>query len=466
MRGTWYAPSQIPMPDRTPYPVPRTQPIWHKGTAAADWVTRFTVGEDARWDTVLLPYDLEGTRAHAWALGQAGVLTRAEVEEVGAALDAVRRGWEGGEVTVRVEDEDMHTVIERELTARLGAAGRKIHAGRSRNDQVLTALRLWLRDALAEVAAGVRAVGHALLDHADAGQSLLMPGYTHGQRAMPTTVAVWAAGYADLLADDLVTLDAARDSAAASPWGSAAGYGVPVLDLDRAAVAERLGFSRVQEVAAVQLSRGKAEAAVVHALVQVGLTVNRMASDLALFATAEFGFVALPHEHTTGSSIMPQKRNPDVLELARAAVHRLAAELTLLLTLPANLPGGYHRDLQLTKEATMRAVLTTQDVLSAAAAVLPGVEWRPDAMRAALSPDLFATAAALRRVEAGTPFRDAYRDVGASLDRLTVPTDADALADYVSPGTPGHVDVAALRQRLAGGAPHGLDTETGSRRRG
>ena len=160
--------------------------------------------------------------------------------------------------------------------------------------------------------------------------------------------------------------------------------------------------------------------------------------------------MALPHEHTTGSSIMPQKRNPDVLELARATVHRLTAELTLLLTLPANLPGGYHRDLQLTKEATMRAVLATQDLLRATAAVLPGVEWEARRMRAALSPDLFATAAALRQVEAGVPFRDAYRDVGTSLDRLSVPTDADALADYASPGTPGHVDVAALRQRLAG----------------
>ena len=437
------------MTDPTPDAPRPTAPIWHKGTAAAGWVTRFTVGEDPRWDTVLLPYDLEGTRAHAWALGQAGVLTGAEVAEVSAALDAIRQSWQAGDVTVTVEDEDMHTVIERELTARLGEAGRKIHAGRSRNDQVLTALRLWLRDALAEIAGATAAVAGALLDHADAGQTLLMPGYTHGQRAMPTTVAVWAAGYADLLADDLGTLAAAWRTADALPWGSAAGYGVPVLDLDRGAVARRLGFSRVQAVAAVQLSRGKTEAAVVHALVQIGQTVNRLSSDLWLFATAEYGFVTLPHEHTTGSSIMPQKRNPDVLELARATVHRLTAELSLLLALPANLPGGYHRDLQLTKEAVMRAVLATQDLLAAAAAVLPGVSWNADRMRAALSPDLFATAAALRQVEEGVPFRDAYRAVGANLDGLAVPSDADALADYASDGTPGHVDVAALRQRFA-----------------
>lgn len=426
-----------------------TTPIWHKGTAAEDWVTRFTVGEDWRWDTILLPYDLEGTRAHAWALGQIDVLTEDEVEEVGAALDAVRAEWEAGDVVVRPEDEDMHTVIERELTARLGDAGKKIHAGRSRNDQVLTALRLWLRDALAAVASGAGDIGAALADHAERGQTLLMPGYTHGQRAMPTTVAVWAAGYADLLADDLGALAEARRSANTSPWGSAAGYGVPVLDLPRAAVAERLGFDRVQAVAAVQLSRGKLEANAVHALVQLGLTLNRLASDLALFATSEFGFVTLPVEHTTGSSIMPQKRNPDVLELARATAHRLTAELHVLLTLPANLPGGYHRDLQLTKEATMRAVLATQDLVTAVAAVLPGIAWQAERMRAALSPDLFATAEALRRVESGTPFRDAYRAVGTNLDALSVPSAADALGAYTSPGTPGNVDVDALRQRLA-----------------
>ncbi len=432
-----------------PEPIPSSTPIWHKGTAAEGWVTRFTVGEDWRWDTILLPYDLEGTRAHAGALGHVGVLTEAEVEEVDGALDAIRDEWEAGRVAVRPEDEDMHTVIERELTARLGEAGKKIHAGRSRNDQVLTALRLWLRDALAAVASGAGEVGAALADHADRGQALLMPGYTHGQRAMPTTVAVWAAGYADLLADDLGGLAEARRGANTSPWGSAAGYGVPVLDLPRAAVAERLGFERVQAVAAVQLSRGKLEAAAVHALVQLGLTLNRLASDLALFATAEFGFVTLPVEHTTGSSIMPQKRNPDVLELARATVHRLTAELHLLLTLPANLPGGYHRDLQLTKEATMRAVLASQDLVAAVAAVLPGVAWQADRMRAALSPDLFATAEALRRVAEGTPFRDAYRSVGTDLGSLTVPSDADALDAYTAPGTPGNVDVDALRQRLA-----------------
>ncbi|OZC03963.1 argininosuccinate lyase [Rubricoccus marinus] len=436
-----------PTPTAPESPSPRA--IWHKGTAAADWVTRFTVGEDWRWDTILLPYDVEGTRGHAYGLRLAGVLTEAEEQEIGDALTDIYDAWVDGQIAVTPQDEDMHTVIERELTARVGEAGKKIHAGRSRNDQVLVALRLWLRDALGAIARSGREACAALIEHAEGGDALLMPGYTHLQRAMPTTAGLWAAGYAELLLDDLAGLADAASRADASPWGSAAGYGVPSLDLPRREVAERLGFPRVQEnVTAVQLSRGKAEASVVHALVQMGLTANRLASDLVLFATSEFGFVTLPHEYTTGSSIMPQKRNPDVLELARATVHRLTAELHLLLTLPAGLPGGYHRDLQLTKEATMRAVMAAQDLMTALGAVLPGIEWQERAMREALSPDLFATAEALDRVASGEAFRDAYREVGTHLGALSVPPEAEALESYQTPGTPGRVDVASLRQRL------------------
>lgn len=424
--------------------------LWDKGTAAADWVTRFTVGDDWRWDTLLLPYDAEGTRIHAWALAQIGVLTAEELAQIEAALDAIRDEALAGDLTVTVEDEDCHTVIERELTQRLGEAGQKIHAGRSRNDQVLVALRLWLRDALAAVAEEAAASAEALVALAERRGDLLMPGYTHLQRAMPTTAGLWAAAYAELLVDDLAGLAEARDRANVSPWGSAAGYGVPRLDLPREAVAQRLGFAGLQRhVPAAQLSRGKLEAAVVHALVQLGATANRLAADLVLFASAEFGFVTLPVEYTTGSSIMPQKRNPDVLELARATYHRLTAELHLLLALPANLPSGYHRDLQLTKEAVMRAVLTARDLFTALRHVLPGVCFEAERMRAALSPDLFATDAALALVEQGVPFRQAYRQAAQSLDRLAAPAPAEALAAYRTPGTPGHVDAEALGVALA-----------------
>ncbi|NNE48549.1 MAG: argininosuccinate lyase, partial [Rhodothermales bacterium] len=325
---------------------------------AADWVTRFTVGDDYLWDTLLLPFDAVATAAHAEGLVDAGVLDLDELRAVKAALGRIKRKAEAGEVGVTPEDEDCHTVIERYLTAELGEIGEKIHTGRSRNDQVLAALRLFLRDRLITIARATSEIVEMLCGVAEEYDDALMPGYTHMQLAMPTTAGLWAAGYAELLVTDIRAVRAAHDQINTSPLGSAAGYGVPHLKLLRKKVAKTLGFKEVQSnVTAVQLSRGKLELHVAHACVQIGATLNRMASDLVLFNTSEFGFVRLPEEYTTGSSIMPQKRNPDVLELARAVYHRLTAEMHVLASVPANLPSGYHRDLQLTKAAVMQSVL-------------------------------------------------------------------------------------------------------------
>lgn len=423
--------------------------LWHKGTKAEDWVTRFTVGEDYRWDTLLLPYDIEATLAHAWGLNQIGILSDEELSDVENALADLHREYEAGNVAVRPEDEDCHTVIEGFLTERLGDVGKKIHTGRSRNDQVLAALRLFLRESLRHVAEQVIVLADSLCDLGERYADALMPGYTHYQRAMPTTAGLWALGYAELLASDLATLHAAYGQVNVSPLGSAAGYGVPYLDLPRTAVAERLGFAGVQtHVTAVQLSRGKLELNVVHALVQVAATINRMAADLVQFNSAEFGFVALPAAFCTGSSIMPQKQNPDVFELARAHYHRITAELHLLLSLPANLPSGYHRDLQLTKEAAMRSVLLTQDLLAAMVQGVPGIQFNTDRMRDALSPDLFATAHALEQVKRGVPFRDAYRSAAKELDHLTVPDANEALSAYTVDGFPGHLRPDLVRNQL------------------
>ena len=327
----------------------KKKPVWFKGRRAADWVTRFTVGEDYLWDTLLLPFDAVATAGHAEGLVDAGVLDLEELRDVKAALGRLKRMVERGEIGVTPEDEDCHTVIERFLTAELGPVGEKIHTGRSRNDQVLAALRLFLKDRLVSLARSTSDVAEVLFALAERYDDALMPGYTHMQLAMPTTAGLWAAGYAELLVDDISALRAAYDQVDTSPLGSAAGYGVPHLDLPRRSVAEGLGFGSIQSnVTAVQLSRGKIELHVVHACVQVGATVNRMALDLVLYNSNELGFVKLPEEFTTGSSIMPQKRNPDVLELARATYHRLTAEMNVLATLPSNLPSGYHRDLQLT----------------------------------------------------------------------------------------------------------------------
>ncbi len=424
--------------------------LWAKGYTIASWVQRFTVGEDYRWDTLLLPYDIEGTRAHAAGLTQIGVLTDAEFQAITQALDALKAEVAAGRIAVRPEDEDAHTVIEQYLTQQLGDIGKKIHAGRSRNDQVLTALRLFLKDGLREAGRQVARIVEHLCALGAQYNDALMPGYTHLQQAMPSTAGLWALGYAELLLSDLAALRHAFDQVDVSPLGSAAGYGVPFLALPREAVAQQLGFRALQlHVTAVQLSRGKLELHVAHALVQVGATLNRMASDLVLFNSQEFGFVALPADLCTGSSIMPQKQNPDVLELVRAGYHRLLAELNVLLTLPANLPSGYHRDLQLTKEAVVRCVLHAQDMLTAMDNLLPSLRFRRDRMQAACTPALLATAEALRRVAEGVPFREAYRQAAAELDRLPQPEPQRVLAAYQVDGYPGRGRPDLVQKRLA-----------------
>ncbi|WP_263786017.1 argininosuccinate lyase [Salinibacter grassmerensis] len=426
-------------------------PIWDHDTTTPteDWVHRFTVGDDYEWDRLLLPYDVRASRAHAWGLRQIDVLSETEWTRIGGALDALLDAFDDGEVTVTPEDEDCHTVIERFVTEHAGTAGEKLHTGRSRNDQVLAALRLYLRDALATIGGQAAALADVLCELADRHPDVLMPGYTHLQRAMPSTAALWALGYAETLAGDLDALRHARRRINVSPLGSAAGYGVPVIDLPRTAVADRLGFRTVQTHAtAVQLSRGKHELAVSHACTQVGATCNRLASDLVLFATAEFDFVDLPPEHCTGSSIMPQKQNPDVLELARAYHPRLAAEMQHLATGPSNLPGGYHRDLQLTKAAAMRSVEMTSDVLTALTEVARGVTFNPNQTRAACTPALLATQRALAQVAEGVPFRSAYQQAAAE-DTAPGPIDPDAVLDaYETDGTPGQERPDLVRSQI------------------
>ena len=423
--------------------------LWDKGQSVAAWVQRFTVGEDYRWDTLLLPYDIEGTRAHAAGLHRIGILSDAELRAVSEALDALKAEVAAGRVVVRPEDEDAHTVIETYLTKRLGDTGKKIHTGRSRNDQVLTAIRLFLKDGLREAGRQVARLVEQLCELGTAYNDALMPGYTHLQQAMPSTAGLWALGYAELLLSDLAALRHAFDQVDVSPLGSAAGYGVPFLELPREEVAQRLGFRTLQlHVTAVQLSRGKLELHAAHALVQVGATLNRMASDLVLFNSQEFGFVELPPEFCTGSSIMPQKQNPDVPELVRAGYHRLLAEMNVLLTLPANLPSGYHRDLQLTKEAVVRCVLHAHDLLTAMVQLLPGLRFRRDRMQAACTPALLATAEALRRVAEGVPFREAYRQAAAALDSLPQPDPETVLRAYRVDGYPGRGRPDRLLEQL------------------
>lgn len=427
---------------------PSSSPLWKKSDASEtleDKVMRFTVGEDYRWDTLLLPYDIQATRAHAWGLAEIGILTPAELDAVIKALDALAEQ----ELSVCPEDEDSHTVIENRLTEALGDIGKKIHTGRSRNDQVLAALRLYLRDALQEVMRQTADMVRILCQWGKEGDHWLIPGYTHMQRAMPATVGLWAMGFAELLTVDIERLQETAKRTNVSPLGSAAGYGVPVLALPRKKIARQLGFDGVQEhVTAVQLSRGKLELDVVHALAQIAGTCNRLAADIVLYHTEEFGFLKPGDTYSTGSSIMPQKRNPDVPELVRASYHRIVAEMQLLASLPANLPSGYHRDLQLTKEAVLRAVHTASNVTGAMTIVLRDMRFDKTRLDEAVSPDLFATARAIGMVQEGTPFREAYRRTAGELDDIRKPPAQEALEAYRVDGYPGRCRPDIVIERL------------------
>jgi argininosuccinate lyase len=388
--------------------------LWDRGEPLDDLVLRYTAGEDHALDDRLVAYDAQASAAHARMLRAAGYLTESDAAKLVDELQAIGAAHERGEWKVSLEEEDCHTAIENRLVRTLGEAGRRIHLGRSRNDQVLAAVRLWLKDALTLVSEEATEVAKALIQLTVRYGDLPMPGYTHLQRAMPSTVRLWAEGFATEITDDAVGLCLARWRADKNPLGSAAGYGVPaVLKIDREATTKDLGFSVTQEpVTSVQLSRGKAEAAALFEVALLAQDLGRLATDLCLFSTAEFGFVKLPGKFTTGSSIMPQKRNPDLFELARGRTAVAAAALQEVLAITAKMPSGYHRDYQLLKAPLFRSfdsVVATGRILAHA---IPEVEFDRERLAAAMDPSLRAAERAYRlAVEQNIPFRDAYRRV-------------------------------------------------------
>jgi argininosuccinate lyase len=387
--------------------------LWDKGLPLDERILRFTAGEDHRLDERLVEYDVRASIAHARMLEKQGLLAAADCTAICAGLEALAAAHAAGEWSIELADEDVHSALERRLTERIGDAGGRVHLGRSRNDQVLVALRLYLRDAIEELAAGT-AAAIAALDRVAAEQgSIALPGYTHMQPAMPSSVALWAKGFAAELADDRDGLLRARQRAELNPLGSAAGYGVPSLPLDREATRAALGFARTQEpVTAVQLSRGKAEASLVFEIALLLGDLGRLASDLLLFYTSEFAYVALPAEMTTGSSIMPQKRNPDVFELVRGAQATATGALQEILGLTTKLTSGYHRDLQRLKSPLFRSIDLAGDVLAIMAHALPNVRFRPENIT--LGPELYAAEQANELVvKEGVPFREAYRRIAA-----------------------------------------------------
>ena len=328
--------------------------LWDKGAPLDQRVLAYTAGDDYALDERLVKYDVRASIAHAEMLNAAGLLADADLSAIRAGLTALAAEHAAGQWKIELADEDGQTALEKRLTARIGAAGGRVHLGRSRNDQVLTALRLYLLDAGAELAAAAENCAVALDALARREGAIALPGYTHMQQAMPSTVALWAGGFAAELRDDAAGLAATARRAAQNPLGSAAGYGTPGLPLDRELTRAKLGFASVQApVTAVQLSRGKAEAQLLFEVALLMQDLGRLASDLLLFYTQEFAFVTLPESFTTGSSIMPQKRNPDVFELVRGRSAVAHACLSEVLGIFAKLPSGYQRDLQLIKRAAV-----------------------------------------------------------------------------------------------------------------
>jgi argininosuccinate lyase len=391
--------------------------LWDKGAPLDERVLAYTAGEDHRLDDRLVAHDVRASVAHAAMLLGAGLLSIPDFEAIRSGLERLADEHARGLWRVELADEDVHTALEQRLTERIGPAGGRVHLGRSRNDQVLAALRLWMREECIALAEGARGVAAALDELARRHAGVPLPGYTHLQRAMPSSVADWAGGYAAEIEDDAEGILACRRRIDRNPLGSAAGYGTPGLPIDREATRAALGFASVHApVTAVQLSRGKAEAQLLFELALLAGDLGRLAADLVLYASAEFGFVELPAEMTTGSSIMPQKRNPDLFELLRGRTATAIAALVEALLIPAKLPGGYHRDLQLLKAPLFRSADLVRAACDLLAATLPAVRFRAD--RITLAPELFAAERAHRLVlEEGIPFREAYRRVAAALAR-------------------------------------------------
>ena len=385
--------------------------LWRKGSSELDRrIEAFTVGDDPLLDLELVRHDCVASKAHARMLCSIGVLDAGELAALLEGLDEILALEERGEFTIREEDEDCHTAIENYLVERCGDAGKKIHTGRSRNDQVLTALRLWEKEALAGLRELLGAYGDALRSVIERQGDVALPGYTHMQKAMPTTVGTWLGAFVIAAEDDAGQLEAALALADQCPLGTAAGFGVPVLELDRERTAKELGFARVQENPIhAQHSRGKFEAVLLGVCSQILYDLNKLASDLVLYNMSEFGYVRLPETICTGSSIMPQKRNPDVLELVRAKYHVVLAKELEVKSLMGNLISGYNRDLQLTKEPLFTGLGATVACLEVIQVVLAGLEIDEEACARAMTAELFATERAYELVKQGVPFREAYR---------------------------------------------------------
>jgi len=430
--------------------------LWQKGYELDTLIEAFTVGRDWELDGRLVAADCTASAAHATMLESVGLLKRKELELLLEGLKAIVLADEKGEFPIRREDEDCHTAIENFLVASCGDAGKKIHTGRSRNDQVLTALRVYGREAAGKVLEAGIDLQQGLLKCAEEHRDVPMPGRTHMQVAMPSSVGLWAAAWAEEIGDDLALLEFTIAMYDQSPLGSAASYGVP-LPLDREMSARLLGFSKLQNnVLYANNSRGKFESMILDALDQLMQTFSKMSQDLILFSLPEFGYFSLPKELCSGSSIMPQKKNPDGLELMRAKAASMSAWASQVKGIIRSLPSGYNRDFQETKEPFILGLELALQAALVMDRTISRLEVNRQRLFDAFTPEIFATDAALELVTGGMSFRDAYRKVGTELDQVSGRDPVESIRNRTAAGTAGNLrldlsqeGVDGARERLA-----------------
>ena len=425
--------------------------IWKKEDTEIDHeLQAFLAGGDVVLDREIFPFDVRATAAHVRGLSRIGIVSADDAAKVVASLGELERAYHDGTFVLDERHEDGHSAIEAWVTEALGDLGKRIHTGRSRNDQVQVALRLHMKDALAKLESRCGAIARACLERAEADALTPMPGYTHLQRAMPSSVGLWLGGFAESFLDDRDHAAHVRAFVDQSPLGTGAGFGVS-LPLDREGVAGELGFARVQQNPQyVQNARGKFELLVLGALAQALFDVRRLAWDRSLFTMGELAFVKLPPAFTTGSSLMPNKKNPDVVELLRASAARVIGAQTEIASV-LSLPSGYQRDLQATKRPYLEASREGLAALALVPRLVSALVFEREAMRAAITSDMYATDRALAAAVAGVPFRDAYV-AAAKGAGSTDASPEESLRARTSPGACGALGLDRLRERLGGGS--------------
>ncbi len=390
--------------------------LWQKDKTASKEVEVFTVGKDRVMDMHLAAFDVLGSLAHIEMLESVGLLTKDELSQLQAELKTVYRQVKNGEFRLNDDVEDIHSQVELLLTQNLGDIGKKIHSARSRNDQVLVDIKLFLRSELEELVTSVEAFFNLLQSQSEQYKDHLLPGYTHLQLAMPSSFGLWFGAYAESLVDDMVTIRAAYDIVNKNPLGSAAGYGSS-FPINRTMTTQLLGFADLNyNVVYAQMGRGKAERIVAQALANLADTLSKLSMDACLYLNQNFNFISFPAELTTGSSIMPHKKNPDVFELIRSHCNRIKALPNEIMMMTTNLPSGYHRDLQLLKEHLFPAFNILKDCIEMASLMLSAIEIRAGILNDEKYKYLFSVEEVNKLVAAGIPFRDAYKQVGRDIE--------------------------------------------------